>query len=223
MFGYWRRAFRARTRAWGSFALMIAVLVLLPASLAWPTRLMLAWNTGVLLYVVLVLHLAFSEDSADIRRRAERDDDGAVVVLIITCMAALVSVGAIGYEFADAANDLGPVWRIALAVATIILSWMMVHASFATHYAHEHYGPDERRSRGGLKFPTEDEAEGYDPDYWDFFYFSANLGAAAQTSDVQITSRTVRRIVLAHTIVAFLFNTMILALGVNLAASVIEG
>lgn len=214
---------RARVRAWCCFALMIAAVAVLPASLAWPTRLMLAWDAGVLLYLVLVLHLAFSEDGGDLRKRAERDDDGAIVVLVITCMAALVSVGAIGYEFADAAKDLDPVRRIALAVATIVLSWMMVHCSFATHYAHQHYGRDEGESRGGLKFPTRDDAEDYDPDYWDFFYFSANLGAASQTSDVQVTSRTIRRVVLAHTVVAFLFNTMILALGVNLAASVIGG
>jgi uncharacterized membrane protein len=83
------------------------------------------------------------------------------------------------------------------------------------HYAHEYYGEGADQLKGGLSFPT----EGYEPDYWDFLYFSANVGAAGQTSDVAITSHGIRRVVLAQTILSFVFNTMILALAVNVGAS----
>jgi uncharacterized membrane protein len=100
---------------------------------------------------------------------------------------------------------------------TIFSSWSFVHTSFAPHYAHEYYGEGANQRRGGLNFPGE---EG-EPDYWDFLYFAANLGATGQTSDVTITSRGIRRVALAHTILAFLFNTTILALAVNIGASAI--
>ena len=100
---------------------------------------------------------------------------------------------------------------------TILCSWLFVHTSFALHYAHEFYGEGRDDLIGGLRFPEPN----YDPDYWDFLYFAANLGAAAQTSDVMVTGQRMRRLVLAHTILSFLFNTTILALAVNVGASLL--
>lgn len=227
MFARWQKIYRARPRTWGAFAVMFVVALLLfwMGLGAWPMRLSLAWDAGVAFYVVAVLRLAYGEDSEAIQIWAERDDDGAVLILILVTFAAVASVGAIGYQFATAApgDGIPPIVRIALAAGTIILSWLMVHMSFAVHYAHEYYGKDEGESRYGLLFPKRQNETGYDPDYWDFFYFSANLGAAVQTSDVQIISREMRRLVLAHSVFAFLFNTLIISLGVNVAASVISG
>ena len=110
-----------------------------------------------------------------------------------------------------------PAFRLSIVVVTILCSWFFVHTIYAIHYANEYYGDDvDARDRQGLKFPHEDE-----PDYWDFLYFSVNLGAAAQTSDVIVVSKRMRRLVLAHTILSFLFNTTILALAVNIGAGLL--
>ena len=105
-------------------------------------------------------------------------------------------------------------FHLLISGITILCSWFFVHTIWAVHYAHEFYGDEGERR--GLDFPKEDE-----PDYWDFLYFSFNMGAAAQTSDVAVLSRNMRRLVLAHTILAFLFNTMIFALAVNVGASLL--
>ena len=105
---------------------------------------------------------------------------------------------------------------VALAALTISVSWTVTQFVFALHYAHEYYGPEDADSdaRHGLDFPG-----CATPDYWDFLYFATSIGATSQTSDVSIKSRALRRLVTLHAVVSFVFNTMILALTVNLAAS----
>ena len=102
---------------------------------------------------------------------------------------------------------------------TIALSWAAVHTTFALHYAHDYYRDDG--SPGGLDFPSEDDDDKEDPDYWDFVYFSFVIGMTAQTADVGITDRTIRRTVIAHGLVAFIYNAALVALMVNIAASAI--
>jgi uncharacterized membrane protein len=94
---------------------------------------------------------------------------------------------------------------------TIALSWAFIHTIFALHYAHEFYA---QTRGGGLAFPGEGE-----PDYWDFLYFSLVIGMTSQVSDVAVTAKPMRRIVAAHGVVSFVFNTTLLALAVNIAAS----
>lgn len=101
-----------------------------------------------------------------------------------------------------------------LAVLTIMTSWGVTQVAFALHYAHDYYRPDEGDEAGGLIFPGCE-----DPDYWDFLYFATSIGATSQTSDTAIKSRALRRLVTLHAIVAFFFNTAVLALTVNIAAS----
>jgi uncharacterized membrane protein len=217
--------FKARPRTWVSFTLMLLVGALLPGAVTWGHRIVLAWDAGAILYLALVLHLALRETPDDLRHRAENDDDGAGLILFMTCAAAMVSLGAIAYEAATASEHDNSAARLAVGGATIVLSWLMVQSSFAVHYAHMHYDSVLNENRPGLRFPSarDDGEDAYEPDYWDFFYFAANLGAASQTSDVMIVSRRLRHLALAHTLLSFLFNTMILSLGVNLAASVISG
>jgi uncharacterized membrane protein len=102
------------------------------------------------------------------------------------------------------------------AVATVLLSWAFVHSIFAVHYAHEFYRKGTTAS--GLEFPGGDAT----PDYSDFFYFSFVIGMTFQVSDVQVTNRSIRRAVLAHGIVAFLFNVALLAIIINVAAGAIS-
>ena len=108
--------------------------------------------------------------------------------------------------------------ELSLAIATIALSWAAVHTTFALHYAHDYY---RGAKCGGLQFPSGDAHDR--ADYWDFVYFSFVIGMTAQVSDVGITDKTIRRTATAHGIVSFLYNTALLALMVNIAASAISG
>jgi uncharacterized membrane protein len=105
--------------------------------------------------------------------------------------------------------------HIAFVFATVALSWLFVHTSFAKHYAHEHFGPATKGDiRKGLIFPGDQE-----PDFGDFMHFALVIGVAAQTADIQISTKPIRRVVTLHGVLAFVFNTVILALTINLAAS----
>jgi len=113
--------------------------------------------------------------------------------------------------------------HFAVGVITVILSWIALHTIFAVHYAHIYYDPAEHpaadgrpggKLRGGLEFPEEKE-----PDYWDFVYFSIVIGMTCQVSDVQITGRSMRHLATAQGVIAFFYNTVILALAVNFAAN----
>ena len=106
--------------------------------------------------------------------------------------------------------------RLTLATVTIALSWAAVHTAFALHYAHEFY---RGAKPGGLQFPSGDQH--VDADYWDFVYFSFVIGMTAQVSDVGITDKIIRRTATVHGIISFVFNTALVALMVNIAASAI--
>jgi len=132
---------------------------------------------------------------------------------MITALGALASLAAIVFELgASKGNPAG----LALAIVTIVLSWVMVHTAFALHYAHDFY---RGKKPGGLQFPSGDAH--VEADYWDFVYFSFVIGMTAQVSDVGITDRIIRRTATVHGIISFVFNTALLALMVNIAASAI--
>lgn len=188
----------------------------------WPlsTRILVAWNVGVGLYLILAgVMMARYADIDQIRERAAAQDEGAGFVLLLTAGAAFASLGAIFAELGSAAkaDPEHHLHHIALAVATILLSWVFTHLIFAQHYAYEYYGRGGERG-GGLKFPGSGA-----PDYSDFVYFSLVIGMTSQVSDVAVTSRAIRRTVSAHGVFSFLFNTTIIALTVNIGASVMGG
>ncbi|MDJ1158644.1 DUF1345 domain-containing protein [Chelatococcus sp. SYSU_G07232] len=212
---------KARPRTLVALGVTVGLALALPASWTMASRLLVAWDAGAAVYLGLVAVLAVRSDIHAMRRRAAREDDGAAVVLLLTCLAAGASLGAIVLELSGlaAADAGGRAFRLALAVVTVLCSWFLLHTTFALHYAHEYYGEGADGQRGGLAFPRGQ----HEADYWDFLDFSFNLGAAAQTSDVVITSRAIRRVVLGHTILSFLFNTTMLALGINVAASLMSG
>ena len=105
-----------------------------------------------------------------------------------------------------------------LAGITVVLSWLFAHTIFAVHYAHDYYNDLAESRPPGLGFPKQNEEEHEDPDYWDFLYFSFVVGMTAQVSDVLVLTQRWRRVVLAHGILSFLFNTVVLALSINLLA-----
>jgi len=179
------------------------------------TRVLLAWNVGVLLYLVLAVAMISRFDIELVRRRAAIQDEGGLAILMLTVASAVASLGAIVAELGAMKTDEDHIPYFALAVTTIVLSWTFIHAIFALHYAHEYYG--EGAEGGGLEFPADDC-----PDYWDFVYFAFVIGMTFQVSDVQITSKVLRRIAVAHGAVSFVFNVAILALVVNLAAGLVN-
>jgi uncharacterized membrane protein len=205
------RIVQARPRLFGSLLVGVLVALVLTGVTPWrpATRLLVAWDVCLGLYLGLAAHLMASSTTERIRRRAV-EDEGQVTILVLTVVAALASLAAIFAEL-DAANGRQPA-HIALAGGTILLSWAFIHTIFALHYAHEFYDPD---IGGGLAFPGGEP----EPDYWDFVYFSFVIGMTSQVSDVGVTTKQIRRTVAIHGVVAFLFNTAILALTVNIAAS----
>ena len=206
----WRivRFARARRRLTGSVLLGVVTFVLLPLSLSPMMRLLIAWDVTTIAFLVLAYAMMWRTDASHVRRNAVVQDEGRFSILIVTAGAAFASLGAIVAELSAAQR---PPLVLIFVTATIVLSWAMIHTIFALHYAHEYYhGADA----GGMTFPGDDK-----PDYWDFVYFAFVIGMTAQVSDVAITDKTVRRTAAAHGVVSFGFNTALLALMVNIAAS----
>ena len=182
------------------------------------TKLLLGWDIGVVLYLALAYQLMVAYGIAEIRRRAAEDDEGALVLLVLTGLSGLAIMGAIIAELGIAKvsgqprSGLG----VTLAMATILVSWAFVHTIFALHYAHEYYGERGDHAMGGLTFPGRQA-----PDYWDFLYFSLVIAMTSQVSDVVITSKFIRRIVTVHGALAFFFNVAVFALTVNIVSNLI--
>jgi uncharacterized membrane protein len=197
-----------RLRLLASVATGLVTLMLLPQHLRWTIRALIAWDVTVALYLLAALATILRAPVSHIRNHAIVADDGRFAILTLTAVAALASLLAIVAEIGASGRSTQ---HVAMAIATIALSWVMIHTSFAFHYAHDYYRP---HTPGGLKFPDEDK-----PDYWDFVYFSFVIGMTAQVSDVAITDRTIRRTATAHGVISFVFNTALLALMVNIAAS----
>ena len=207
------RVVYARPRTFISVAIGVAAFFLLPASLRLVTRLLIGWDIFVALYLALVYTMVLRSGLAYIKRNAVLQDDGRFLILLMVAAGAFASIAAIVFEL-DATHR--GTAELALATVTIALSWAAVHTVFALHYAHEFY---RGAKPGGLQFPSGDQH--VDADYWDFVYFSFVIGMTAQVSDVGITDRVIRRTATAHGIISFVFNTALLALMVNIAASVI--
>ncbi len=217
MLKLWRLV-RARPRLSVAALVGIATHAALPAS---PFRAILAWDAFCLVFLLAAALMFSIEPMARIARDARRDQDGEWTIFWVTIAAVAASFAAIVLLFtaSGAADPAARPLHIALVAATLVLSWLTTHTLFALRYAHEYYdGPaDGSRFARGLEFPGEE-----DPDYWDFFYFALVLGMTFQVSDVVITARATRRLATAHGLIGFLFNTVILALSVNIGASLLQ-
>lgn len=205
------RLWRLHVRLFASVAIGLAVMVMLLA-LPWrmPTRILVGWDTGVALYLALIYRLMGRASILAMRRRAAVDDEGAFALLVLTTAAAVASLAAVVAELGHAPG----LYQLALGMGTILLSWAFMHTIFALHYAHEFYGEGEDDQIGGLIFPGDE-----DPDYWDFMYYSFVVAMTAQVSDVQITSKVIRRMTTVHGAIAFFFNVTVLALTVNIVST----
>lgn len=182
------------------------------------TRVILSWDAACLWFAVAGLLGMVGRNDDDIRARAAAQDDGRHLILGLVVVCAAASLMAIGVELSLAKNAHGleKSLRVALAFGTVALSWFVVQLIFTFHYAHEYYSmkKDGDGIQQGLGFPG-----GEAPDYWDFLYFSLIIGVASQTADVSFTSKSLRRTGTVHSLLAFTFNTVVLALTINLLAS----
>ena len=192
-------------------------MLVLPASLTVITRMLIGWDIGVLIYLVAAAVVMSRYSSvSEMQFNAAAQDEGAFAILILTVVAAVASLGAIFAEFATLErSNSGYGLYIALAIGTVLLSWAFTHTIFALHYAYQFYGEHLRKS--GLKFPGDGQ-----PDYWDFVYFAFVIGMTFQVSDVAITHKSIRRMVVAHGVLSFFFTAAIISVTVNIAATVIQ-
>jgi uncharacterized membrane protein len=212
---------RHRPRIYICALVMVVVYVACPSDLRVATRALLAWNVGALLFVFLIGWMMARSTEATIQAQAAFEDENQWVLLVVGTIAACAALAAIVAEL-GAVKDLTG-WNkgahITLTAITIVSAWTFIHLIYTVHYAHEYYGDiyDESgkavEDRKGLRFPGD-----RNPTYGDFLYFAFVIGCASQTADVETISPAMRRTTLAHGIVSFFFNTVILALTINIGA-----
>jgi uncharacterized membrane protein len=214
------RIFVDRPRLFLAILVGIGVALLLPlysTEVRGVTRLLLAWDVGVGLYLILAYRMIANSGVRDIHRQYLLQDEGGFAILVLTVAGACASVAAVfaWLEVTSKAETFA-LPGLAFLLVTIMLSWGFIHTIFALHYAHEYYA-EEGGAGGGLIFPGDPE-----PTYWDFVYFAFGIGTATQVSDVQINSKRIRRTVTVHSIVSFFFNVTVIALTVGLVGDAIQ-
>lgn len=178
---------------------------------------LISWNCGAGVYIVVTWYRMIRSNVDRIRQRAEEMDFSDVLVLFLSIVAALASIAGIGIELAGV-KDASPAVALAragTAFLTILISWVFLHTLFTTHYAHHFYA--DGSGKPPIKFPDDIE----EPNYWDFLYFTFTIGVASQTADVAIGTTLMRKLALLHSVLSFLFNTTILALAINVGASLL--
>lgn len=183
------------------------------------TRLITSWDVFAFSAISFSWAVLITKDPYEVRLYAPLEDSGRKFLFTIVVLAATVSLIAVFIMLGEA-KSLNPtrlVEHIILGVGAILLSWTLVHSLFGLRYAHHYYDEakevDRHEIDGGLLFP-----EDKNPDYLDFAYFSFVIGMTCQVSDVQITSKKLRRLALLHGLISFIFNTAILAMLVNMIA-----
>lgn len=193
------------------------VVALVPAFGDALQRLLIAWNAGVWTYVLSIGWLMFRARPNEVQAIAEKEDHSQRFVFGILSLASLLSLVAITVELVGAGRlPLGTrLYHYGFTLVTLLGSWLLLGIVFTIHYAHLYYRTGSQPRP--LSFPGPREQ----PDYWDFLYFSFTISVAAQTSDVVVTSHLMRRVVLVHSVMAFVFNAAILGLTVNIAAGML--
>ncbi|MEP6503398.1 MAG: DUF1345 domain-containing protein [Betaproteobacteria bacterium] len=209
---------RVRPRLFIVTAIGWATGCLLPQSVASQsiTRWLVAWNVAACLYIALAAVMMIRSSQGHMRHRAQLQDDGKYTILALVVISAIASLVAIAFELSVVKETHG--WlkgaHIALAGLTVLSSWGFIQIMFTLHYAHDYYLAACHGRKPGLSFPDDP-----DPDYGDFFYFAAVIGTSGQTADVPFVTKPMRRIGSVHCILAYLFNTTVLALLINIGAS----
>jgi uncharacterized membrane protein len=204
-------------RLWVAVVVGVGVFFVLPRQWQMLTRALTAWNVGILLLLPLIFLHHAGLTARQLRERYREDDASAPVILLLVIVAAILSVAGI-VAFLPTLKSLPHPEKVAhevLASLTIFDSWLLVPTIFTVHYADLFYSVDAPRQP--LQFPHTPE-----PVFWDFVYFSFTIAAACQTADVTTTEVGIRRILIIHSIISFLFNVAILGFAINVTASLLS-
>lgn len=181
------------------------------------THIMIGWDTFSFCMLVMSWITFFITTSEQIREQARVQDQSSSIIFIVVLVSTLASILAVLLLLVTKRDgNHGMNWRLPFAIAGMIFSWFLIHTIFTLRYAHIFYGDHAtipNKHIGGLEFP--DDAT---PEYIDFAYFSFVLGMTFQVSDVQITSKRFRSLALLHSLVSFGFNTIMIALTINVIA-----
>jgi uncharacterized membrane protein len=213
------RGMRARPRLVGCALVGVAVAFAgEPFARSAAGMVLLGWNTGAVLYLLLAWHGMRASTVESIRQRAVTQDEGRHAVLVFVVLAAAAVLLAVGTQLAQVRNLHGTARsvHIALAAFTVVTSWLFMQVLFALHYAHDFYMARVRGKDDPLLFPGTT-----DPDYADFFHFACVIGTSAQTADISFNGSSLRPVGTLHCVVAFFFNATLLALTINLAAGLL--
>ena len=195
-------------------------LAALPLPMGWEFRGLLAWCTGLTVYLGLAWWLCTSFDAARTRERAQAQDEPSAVLFFVLLLATAACVAAIAVLMQQS-RDMAGIQRglhVGLSVFALAASWLFIQTMFTFRYAHRYYFEEKQGEPDGpgLQFPG-----GLDPDYFDFMYYSFVVGMTSQVSDVEVTSREMRRLTLVHGVLSFGFNMLIVALSINLVAGLL--
>ncbi len=218
------KRFNPETRVLLSIAFAALVYFGLPKSLGGEIHLLAGWDLGVLCFLILVGSIILNSNSEQTLHRARLREPNSLSILALVVITACISVFVIGFMLGDIKTTPQPIRSIQvwLSLLAIISSWLLTHTMFALHYARIYYNEVQGRTleeyAGGLEFPCDES-----PDYLDFMYFAFTISMTSQTSDVSITSRELRRLVLGHEMISFFFYSVIVATTVNTVANIIGG
>lgn len=200
-----------------SSAVAAVVCLLVPWSWHWTTRAVATWVAFSSSALAMTWYVLVSADPSEVARTARLQDSSRTAIFVFVVVAAIASVLTVAAELGTAKGldraSMGG--HVVFSILTVLTSWALVHTVFTLRYAHLFYGSEQGDdARGGLSFPEQEK-----PDYLDFAYFSFVIGMCFQTSDVSITSRRLRRLVLLHSLISFGFNAAILGLSINMVSS----
>jgi len=205
-------------------SLILAIIVyffILSVHLEVMVKLMICWSVFALSYIITSCVVFFRQKPAQIRELSKREDGSRLYVFSLVILTSFVSMLTVLLLMRSQNVKATPeIVFIPVAIGSMLFSWIMVHTIFAFHYAHLYYGDDTNDSTKhaeGLEFPGKEK-----PDYFDFAYFSFVIGMTFQVSDVDVTSRSIRRLVLLHGLLSFGLNTFVVALTINLIAGLLK-
>jgi uncharacterized membrane protein len=186
--------------------------------LPWQATILLSWDVTAVVIILWVYVTTSRFSPAETREYASREDDSRVSAQFLLLGASLASLVGVGLDLHRASNEeeTAKVLLVALGLATVVASWFVVHTTFLLQYAHQYYNEGEV---GGINFK---EGPDYQPDYRDFAYVAFTIGSTWQVSDTDVTDRTMRRIVLQHSLLSYLFGAVVLATLINVIASLLQ-
>ncbi|MCC8425599.1 DUF1345 domain-containing protein [Mucilaginibacter sp. UR6-11] len=214
--------FDAHYRVYISFGAALTAFLITRKNFSWPAVSLISWVTFALAVIIMDWIIILNAHPREIRKIAKLQDSSRTLIFLFVVSASVISLGAILFLLKSTKGQAGAdiTGHILLAMASVIVSWWLVHTLFTMRYAHMYYDTDtddgNTKVAGGLQFP--DEAE---PDYLDFVYFSFVIGMTFQVSDVEISARNIRRLAWMHGLISFAFNTAIVALSINIISSLV--